>query len=112
MILCAVDDLIFSIKVSTAAKSLHANVYFERSGDRLLETIRDKRPSLVIFDLNSARLRPLDAIAALKRAYRLFFNSDLNLGQALERARTDLADLPEVSHFLSFVSSSQRGVPA
>jgi UDP-N-acetylglucosamine acyltransferase len=51
-------------------------------------------------------------IAALKRAYRLFFNSDLNLGQALERARIDLPDLPEIAHFLEFVSSSQRGVPA
>lgn len=51
-------------------------------------------------------------VAVLKRAYRLFFNSDLNLGQALERARTDLPDLPEVAHFIEFVSSSQRGVPA
>ena len=42
-IVCAIDDLIFSIKVSTAAKSLQADVYFERSGDRLLETIRDKQ---------------------------------------------------------------------
>jgi CheY-like chemotaxis protein len=67
MIVCAIDDLIFSIKVSTAAKSLNADVYFERSGDKLLETIREKQPSLVIFDLNSARLRPLDALAALKR---------------------------------------------
>ena len=65
--MCAIDDLIFSIKVSSAAKSLNADVYFERSGDKLLETIRDKRPSLVIFDLNSARLRPLEAIASLKR---------------------------------------------
>jgi CheY-like chemotaxis protein len=67
MIVCAIDDLMFSIKVSHAAKSLKADVYFERSGDKLLDTIREKRPSLVIFDLNSARLRPLDAIAALKR---------------------------------------------
>lgn len=67
MIICAIDDLMFSIKVSTAAKSLKAEVYFERSGDKLLETIRDKRPSLVILDLNSVRLRPLDAITALKR---------------------------------------------
>jgi DNA-binding NarL/FixJ family response regulator len=66
MIVCAIDDLIFSIKVSTAAKSLKAEVYFERSGDRLLETIRDRRPTLVIFDLNSARLRPMDAIAGMK----------------------------------------------
>jgi len=67
MIICAIDDLIFSIKVQTAAKSLQADVYFERSGDKLLPTIREKRPSLVILDLNSARLRPLEAIASLKR---------------------------------------------
>ena len=67
MIICAIDDLIFSIKVRTAAKSLNADVYFERSADALLGTIREKRPSLVIFDLNSQKLRPLDAIASLKQ---------------------------------------------
>jgi UDP-N-acetylglucosamine acyltransferase len=69
-----------------------------------------------LYGLNSIGLTrhgmPPATIAALKRAYRLFFNSDLNLGQALERARTELPDLPEVAHFLAFVSSSQRGVPA
>ena len=53
-----------------------------------------------------------ETIAALKRAYRLFFNSDLNLSQALERARSDLPPLPEVERFLDFVESSERGVPA
>jgi CheY-like chemotaxis protein len=66
MIVCVVDDLIFSIKISTAAKHLGAELYFERSQDRVLTTIRDKRPSLVIFDLNSAKLRPIEAIAAMK----------------------------------------------
>ena len=66
MIVCAIDDLIFSIKVRTAAKALNTEVYFERSADALLTTIREKRPSLVIFDLNSQKLRPLEAIAALK----------------------------------------------
>jgi CheY-like chemotaxis protein len=66
MIVCAVDDLLFSIRIRNAAKTLQADVYFERSGEKLLETIREKRPSLVIFDLNSQRLRPLEAIAALK----------------------------------------------
>lgn len=69
-----------------------------------------------LYGLNSIGLQrqgfPPETIAALKRAYRLFFNSDFNLGQALERARTDLPDLPEVARFLDFVSSSQRGVPA
>ena len=67
MIVCAIDDLIFSIKVRTAAKALNAAVYFERSADALLTTIREKRPSLVVFDLNSQKLRPLEAIAALKQ---------------------------------------------
>ncbi len=53
-----------------------------------------------------------ETIAALKRAYRLFFNSDFNLGQALDRARTELPPLPEVERFVEFVSSSHRGVPA
>ncbi len=69
-----------------------------------------------LYGLNSIGLQrqgfPSETIAALKRAYRLFFNSDYNLGQALERASTDLPDLPEVKRFLEFVSSSQRGVPA
>jgi len=56
----------FSIKISTAAKALKADVYFERSAEKLLQTIRDKRPTVVIFDLNSPRLRPLDAIASMK----------------------------------------------
>lgn len=66
MIVCALDDLLFSVKISTAAKGLGADVYFERSADALLQTVREKRPSLVIFDLNSARLKPMEAISAMK----------------------------------------------
>ena len=66
MIVCAIDDLLFSIKISTAAKQLGVNVYFERFGDRVLSTIRDKQPSLVIFDLNSNRLAPMQRIAEMK----------------------------------------------
>jgi CheY-like chemotaxis protein len=61
-----VDDLIFSIKMSTAAKHLGVELYFERSRDRVLQTVKDKQPTLVIFDLNSARLEPMAAIGALK----------------------------------------------
>ena len=69
-----------------------------------------------LYGLNSIGLQRAgfsgETIAALKRAYRLFFNSDLNLSQALERARTDLPPLPQVELFLDFVESSERGVPA
>ena len=66
MVLCIVDDLIFSVKISTAAKALAAPVFFERSPEMVLPRIREKRPSLVIFDLNSAKLRPLEVIAQMK----------------------------------------------
>ncbi len=66
MIICVIDDLMFSIRISTAAKRLAADVYFERTADRVITTIRDKQPSLVIFDLNSARMQPLAALKALK----------------------------------------------
>jgi CheY-like chemotaxis protein len=66
MILCVLDDLMFSIKIKTAAKGVGADVYFERNADNVLEAIRGQMPSLVVFDLNSVRLRPLAAIAAMK----------------------------------------------
>ena len=66
MIVCVLEDLLFSVKISTAAKQLGVNVYFERLRDRVLPTIREKQPSLVIFDLNSARLDPMTVIAAMK----------------------------------------------
>ena len=66
MILCVVDDLLFSVKISTAAKALGVETSFERAADMVLPRIREQRPSLVIFDLNSAKLRPMEAIAALK----------------------------------------------
>ena len=69
-----------------------------------------------LYGLNTLGLQrnifPAATIAGLKRAYRLCFNSDLNLGQALERARHDLPQTPEIERFLEFVSTSQRGVPA
>jgi UDP-N-acetylglucosamine acyltransferase len=69
-----------------------------------------------LYGLNSIGLQRAgfsgETVAALKRAYRLFFNSDLNLSQALERARTELPPLPEVERFVIFVESSERGVPA
>lgn len=46
----------------------------------------------------------------LKRAYRLFFNSDLNITQALERAEKDLEQRPEVQELMRFLEASGRGV--
>lgn len=51
-----------------------------------------------------------EAVAELKKAYRLFFRSGLNISQALERSRAELTQLPEVETFLAFIEASARGV--
>ena len=66
MILCVVDDLLFSVKISTAARAVGAETYFERNPEMVLARIREKRPALVIFDLNGTKLRPMETIAAMK----------------------------------------------
>ena len=67
-----------------------------------------------LYGLNSVGLRragfdPL-VLRELKRAYRLFFRSELNVTQALERAHQELEMCPEVQCFLDFVDGSGRGV--
>lgn len=47
---------------------------------------------------------------ALKRAYRLVFNSDLTVSQGVARARVELPQVAEVETFLQFIEASQRGV--
>jgi CheY-like chemotaxis protein len=66
VVLCVIDDLFFSIKIKTAAQLVNADVYFERTGENTLETIREKRPHLVVFDLDSVKLRPIETVAAMK----------------------------------------------
>jgi len=51
-----------------------------------------------------------NVVRELKRAYRLFFRSDLNLSQAMERAEAELERFPEVTELLQFVEASERGV--
>jgi len=46
----------------------------------------------------------------LRRAYRLFFSSKLNVSQALARARSELHPYPEVQTFLRFIEESDRGI--
>jgi PleD family two-component response regulator len=66
MIVCVLDDLLFSVKISTTAKAVGADVYFERQPGMAAARIKEKQPSLAIFDLNSTRLDPLRVIAQLK----------------------------------------------
>jgi UDP-N-acetylglucosamine acyltransferase len=66
-----------------------------------------------LYGLNSVGLErngfPEDVRRELKRAYRLFFKSELNLSQARERAVAELHPFPEIQEFLAFFDRSDRG---
>ena len=67
-----------------------------------------------LYGLNSVGLQRRafsdDVRRELKQAYRIFFQSSLNVSQALERARSELSDAPVVQRFLQFVEESERGI--
>ncbi len=67
-----------------------------------------------LYGLNGVGLRrnhfDPDVVLELKRAYRLLFRSELNLSQAIARARDQLRDVAEVQRLLEFVGRSERGV--
>lgn len=67
-----------------------------------------------LYGLNSVGLQRSgfedDVVRELKRAYRLVFRSELNVTQALARARAELKPLPEVLAFLQFIEESERGI--
>ena len=69
---------------------------------------------LVISGLNSVGLRrrgfDAETRQALKQLYRMVFASDLNVSQALTRAREELEPRPEVETFLRFIEESERGL--
>ena len=67
MILVAVDDLLFSSKIRATGKQVGAELTFARTPAEILEHARTGRPSMIIFDLNSAKAQPLETIAALKK---------------------------------------------
>lgn len=50
------------------------------------------------------------SISALKQAYRIIFRSDLLLEEALEKAKNEVADCPEVRHFIDFIHKSKRSI--
>jgi UDP-N-acetylglucosamine acyltransferase len=67
-----------------------------------------------LYGLNSVGLQrsgfPDEVVSELKKAYRLFFRSDVNITQALEKAVAELKPFPEVQAFVAFVEESGRGV--
>ena len=51
-----------------------------------------------------------DRIDALKKAYRIIFQSGLKTKEALQKARAEIPQTREVGHMIRFIESSERGV--
>lgn len=69
---------------------------------------------LKLYGLNAVGLQRRgfndDTRKALRRAYRILFQSDQNVRQAAETVRKDVEPLPEVLALLDFIERSERGI--
>jgi CheY-like chemotaxis protein len=66
VVIVGVDDLMFASRISTAAKASGVEIRFARSPQAIVDAVRSTNARLVILDLNSQRVSPLEAVAALK----------------------------------------------
>jgi UDP-N-acetylglucosamine acyltransferase len=75
-------------------------------------TVAGDRARLRGLNLVGLRRRGIDteAIAALKRAYRVLFQSGTARRVAIEEVRAELGGIPEVGRLLTAVAESRRGV--
>ena len=64
--LVVVDDLLFTVKISDAAKRAGLDAEFVKSEKDVLEKATHDKPLLIILDLNNNSVQPLDLISKLK----------------------------------------------
>lgn len=87
-VLAAVEDLLFKSKISGTADSLDVRVSFPRSPRKLLDTLRESPPELLILDLNSARFEPLKLLQTINSDEAL---ADVRTLGFLSHVQKDLA---------------------
>ena len=65
-VLAAVDDLFFGAKLLETARHLDVLLSLVRSPEEVVALVRERRPALVILDLQNQAARPLEAIREIK----------------------------------------------
>ncbi len=64
-----IEDLFFMAKIQETARKLNVKVEFVKSDKEMMEKVQqngEEKPSLIIFDLNNAAVKPLTLIPKLK----------------------------------------------
>ena len=112
MVLALVDDLMFRSRIKSTAAQVGVDVAFAASRDAALEAMKHTPPTLLVVDLNSRRMDPIEAITAVKQDNALVHvkvvgfvsHIDVNIVAAARAAGTDevmarsafVARLPEL----------------
>jgi len=65
-IIAVVDDIFFASKIRGTAEQVGVPVAFARSADGVSEIIQQQAPSLIICDLHSQKINPIDLAKSLK----------------------------------------------
>jgi PleD family two-component response regulator len=65
-ILAVVEDLLFTVKISDAAKRAGLEVEFLKSERDVIEKANQEKPLLIILDLNFSAVQPLRLISKVK----------------------------------------------
>ncbi|MEO8434763.1 MAG: hypothetical protein ABI596_07695 [Pyrinomonadaceae bacterium] len=65
-IIAAVDDMFFMSKIRATAESLNVTMRFVRNVDTLFSVAGESRPALIIVDLHTEKLDPLELARRLK----------------------------------------------
>lgn len=65
-IIAIVDDLFFASKIRGTAEQVGASVSFPRTIESALEAVNKGEPALIICDLNSQRIDPIEFARSLK----------------------------------------------
>ena len=64
-VVAVIDDMFFASKIKEAAKSTGVKADFIKNVDGFIEDLKADPPTLIIFDLNSKKLKPLELIKDL-----------------------------------------------
>jgi CheY-like chemotaxis protein len=65
-IIAIVDDLFFSSKIRGTAEQLGVSVSFPRTIEAAISAVAQEQPSLLICDLNSQRIDPMEVAQKIK----------------------------------------------
>ena len=65
-IIAVVDDIFFASKIRGTAEQVGVAVAFARSADGVSEIIQQQAPSLIICDLHSQKINPIELAKGLK----------------------------------------------